>query len=164
MFLKSQKAFAFFLDFGLALMLVLAVLLAACQTTTTQSVTLPDLTQTSSVGIPITGGATVIVDQNDELGQILVDDLGMTLYTNKDDSPGHSNCVGECMTGWMPMLASSMPVAGEGVPGKLGVISRDDGALQVTYNGLPLYYSTKDTQPGDANGLSIDNEWSVVLL
>ena len=37
--------------------------------------------------------------------------------------------------------------------GKLGTITRDDGTLQVTYNGLPLYFFKNDKAPGDANGI-----------
>ena len=37
--------------------------------------------------------------------------------------------------------------------GKLGTITRDDGTLQVTYNGLPLYFFKNDKAPGDANGV-----------
>ena len=40
-----------------------------------------------------------------------------------------------------------------GVTGKLGTITRDDGTLQVTYNGKPLYYFKNDKAPGDANGI-----------
>ena len=164
MFLKNSKTFPFLLDFGLAIMLVLAIILAACQTTSHQTATLPDLTQTSGVGIPVTGSATVMAFDHASLGKILVDSQGMTLYTNKDDSPGKSNCIGECLLGWAPVTASGMPTVGQGVTGKLGVVTRDDGTLQVTYNGLPLYYYTKDARPGDANGQGVDNVWNVVKL
>jgi predicted lipoprotein with Yx(FWY)xxD motif len=39
------------------------------------------------------------------------------------------------------------------VTGKLATITRDDGSLQVTYNGLPLYFFKNDKAPGDANGV-----------
>jgi predicted lipoprotein with Yx(FWY)xxD motif len=38
------------------------------------------------------------------------------------------------------------------VTGALATISRDDGSLQVTYKGLPLYFFHKDSKPGDTNG------------
>ena len=37
--------------------------------------------------------------------------------------------------------------------GTLATITRDDGSLQVTYNGLPLYFFQGDKAPGDLNGV-----------
>ena len=36
--------------------------------------------------------------------------------------------------------------------GQLGTITRNDGSLQVTYKGLPLYFFHSDSKPGDTNG------------
>ena len=45
--------------------------------------------------------------------------------------------------------------------GTLGTITRaDTGALQVTYNGLPLYFFKSDSKPGDAKGVYTD--WAAV--
>jgi predicted lipoprotein with Yx(FWY)xxD motif len=44
-------------------------------------------------------------------------------------------------------------MAGTGVSGTLATITRaDDGSLQVTYNGLPLYFFSGDKAAGDATG------------
>ena len=52
-------------------------------------------------------------------------------------------------------------IAGDGVIGKLGTITRaDDGTLQVTYNGMPLYFFSGDTAAGDANG--VYTNWEAV--
>ena len=42
-----------------------------------------------------------------------------------------------------------------------GVISRDDGREQVTYNGLPLYYFANDKAPGDTKGQGVGGVWFV---
>ena len=34
----------------------------------------------------------------------------------------------------------------------LVTITRDDGTIQVTYNGLPLYHYSGDSPPGDTTG------------
>jgi predicted lipoprotein with Yx(FWY)xxD motif len=82
---------------------------------------------------------------------------GMTVYTFTKDvkDSGKSACSGQCLTTWpaLTVSAGATPAAGTGVTGKLGTITRDDGTLQVTYNGLPLYFFKNDNAPGDANGV-----------
>jgi len=47
------------------------------------------------------------------------------------------------------------------VTGKLGTITRaDSGVLQVTYNGVPLYFYSGDHAAGDSNGIYTD--WNAV--
>jgi len=50
--------------------------------------------------------ATVGVDANNTLGQILVDAQGRTLYLFEADSPMKSACTGACAGDWMPLLPS----------------------------------------------------------
>ena len=83
---------------------------------------------------------------------------GMTVYTYAKDiaNSGTSACTGGCITRWpaLTVPAGSTPTAATGITGKLGTITRtDDGTLQVTYNGLPLYFYSGDKTPGDANGI-----------
>jgi predicted lipoprotein with Yx(FWY)xxD motif len=52
--------------------------------------------------------------------------------------------------------AGQTPVAGTGVTGSLGTFTRADGTIQVTYNGLPLYYWVSDTKAGDTTGQGIN--------
>ena len=75
-----------------------------------------------------------------------------------------SNCTGQCADNWPPLLVgdNASLAAGEGVTGELGTIERGNGALQVTYNGLPLYYWSGDTAPGDADGQGFNDVWFVV--
>ncbi|MCH8062882.1 MAG: hypothetical protein IH861_10300 [Chloroflexi bacterium] len=97
-----------------------------------------------------------------ELGSILADADGNTLYLFMNDEREKSNCSGGCATAWPPLLTDGDPVAGEGVDeGRLGTIARDDGGTQVTFNGWPLYYFVSDEAPGDTNGQAIDNWWVV---
>jgi len=91
----------------------------------------------------------------------------MTVYTFDKDVAGSgvSNCTGDCLTAWpaLTVAAGQTPTGGAGVTGTLGAITRaDNGALQVTYNGLPLYFFFKDTKPGDANG--IYPNWKAIVL
>jgi predicted lipoprotein with Yx(FWY)xxD motif len=93
------------------------------------------------------GGGTVLVAGSD----------GMTLYQFSSDTAnsGTSACTGGCISKWpaLTVPAGSTPSAGTGARGKLGTIVRTDGgALQVTYNGFPVYFFSGDTAPGDTNG------------
>jgi predicted lipoprotein with Yx(FWY)xxD motif len=89
----------------------------------------------------------------------------MTLYTFANDEAGVSNCADECAEAWPPFTVGSADalVAPEGLPGELGTIERADGALQVTYNGLPVYFYDEDEAPGDTLGNGVGDVWSVAL-
>jgi len=112
--------------------------------------------------MPVTGGVEIKVSSSTDLGDFLVDEKGMTLYLFTKDTPGVSNCSGSCLTAWPPLLTTDEPRAGDGVTGKLGTITRDDGSLQVTYNDMPLYYYVTDVKPGDTTGQDVGGVWFVV--
>ncbi len=101
-----------------------------------------------------------------KLGPILTDGNGMTLYTFKNDKMDVSNCSGTCANNWPAFTVAQgvMPTVGQGVTGKVATFTRPDGKIQVTYDGMPLYYFIKDTAPGDTKGEKLLNLWSVVML
>jgi predicted lipoprotein with Yx(FWY)xxD motif len=84
---------------------------------------------------------------------------GMTVYYFEKDvqGSGTSACLTGCITKWpaLTVPAGTTPTGGTGVTAsKLGTITRpDDGTLQVTYDGKPLYFFSGDTKPGDSNGV-----------
>ena len=101
---------------------------------------------------------------SDDLGTYLVDAEGMTLYYfTRDVTPGLSVCFGGCLEAWPPLLVGEGEElqAGEGVTGTLGAVPRDDGTMQATYRGRPLYYWQGDTAPGETNGEGVGNVWFV---
>jgi predicted lipoprotein with Yx(FWY)xxD motif len=111
------------------------------------------------------GGLTVDAKPVGTVGTVLVASNGMTLYTFTDDvkDSGKSACTGQCIATWpaLTVPAGGTPTGGTAVTGTLGTITReDDGTLQVTYNGLPLYFFANDKAPGDANG--VYEKWEVV--
>ena len=115
----------------------------------------------------LTGGlpeaATLILAESETLGSYLTDADGLALYTFSRDVPGTSNCYEQCAVAWPPLLAEEGAelTAGEGVPGELGTTQRDDGDVQVTYNGWPLYYWINDEAPGDTTGHNVGNVWAI---
>lgn len=108
---------------------------------------------------PAASGATVDAKEVGSLGTVLVaGSSGMTLYIFTSDvkDSGKSACSGGCIQKWPALIvtAGGTPTGGAGVTGELGTITReDDGTLQVTYDGLPLYFYEDDKAPGDANGV-----------
>lgn len=107
-------------------------------------------------------GADVAVAEGD-LGHILVDAEGLTLYAFTRDSAEQSACTGGCSDIWPPLTVEEDPVAGEGVnTDMLGTLTRGDGGIQVTYNGHPLYTYSEDMGPGDTNGQGFGGSWFVV--
>lgn len=155
----------------LATVVALALFLAACggddtgdtttaapETTTTSAETTTTTVETST-GAPAAGEAVTV--GSSDLGDILVDGSGNTLYLFLPDAQGPSVCYDDCEANWPPLVAEA--AGGEGVDGSLlGTAARNDGSEQVTYNGWPLYYFAADGGPGDVNGQGINDIWFVV--
>jgi predicted lipoprotein with Yx(FWY)xxD motif len=110
--------------------------------------------------------ATVEAKPVGTLGTVLVaGSNGMTVYVFTKDTKdsGTSACTGQCIATWpaLTVPAGGTPIAGAGITGTLGTITRpDDASLQVTYDGLPLYFFKNDKAPGDANG--VYENWEAV--
>ena len=111
-----------------------------------------------------TMGVTVEASMGTSMGEFLTDSKGMTLYTFKNDKPGESTCYNACAQLWPPLTVAKgeQPTLAQGLAGKLGTIQRTDGTYQVTYNDMPLYYYSQDTQAGQTNGEGYKNLWSIV--
>jgi predicted lipoprotein with Yx(FWY)xxD motif len=108
-----------------------------------------------------TGGSGEIAVETSDLGDILVDGEGMTLYVFDNDTDENSTCYDDCEANWPPLTEDV--TAGEGVDESLlGTSEREDGTQQVTYAGKPLYYYAADQAPGDTNGQGVGDVWWVV--
>ncbi|MEP6637974.1 MAG: hypothetical protein ABJC39_01375 [Chloroflexota bacterium] len=110
-------------------------------------------------------GATIEAKSVGSIGNVIVaGSNGMTVYTFTQDTKdgGKSACNSGCADTWPPLTVASgaTPTAGTGATGTLATITRDDGTIQVTYNGLPLYFFKNDHAPGDANG--VYTNWEAV--
>ncbi len=92
-----------------------------------------------------------------DLGRILVDARGRTLYLFARDRNGKSACSGSCAVYWPPLIAAGKPLAVAGAKASLlGTTRRADGRRQVTYRHHPLYRYSGDTQKGQADGQGLD--------
>jgi predicted lipoprotein with Yx(FWY)xxD motif len=106
----------------------------------------------TSTETPSSTSATVDVAKTD-LGNVLVDSQGRTLYMFLADKGTTSECSGACATNWPPVEVSGSPSAGNGAESSmLGTTARSDGKTQVTYNGHPVYTFQGDKKAGDTNG------------
>ena len=134
---------------------------AAAAATDAPAATRPPQRAPAATDAPAAGGATVMTAESD-LGTILVDGNGKTLYMFMPDNQGASTCTGGCLEAWPALLGPA--VAGEGADASLlGTAARpDDGTQQVTYNGWPLYYFAQDAAPGDVNGQGASDVWYVM--
>jgi predicted lipoprotein with Yx(FWY)xxD motif/plastocyanin len=144
-----------------------ALALAACSgetaaPTDAQEPTSPAVTEAPAS--PDAATATVNVAEHPEFGTYLVGPDGRALYLFTQDSADTSVCTGDCATAWPPLTAdgSGAVSAGEGVPGTLATITRDDGTMQVAYDGIPLYYFQADAAAGDTNGQGVNGVWFLV--
>lgn len=149
---------------GLAGLVLIAVLAAACSSvaTTIPATSAPAASAPSSTAgssAPSSAGSTnVVVNMaSTSLGPVLTSASGLTLYVHAGDSATTSTCTGGCATAWPPLAvpAGSSATAGTGVTGTLGTLTRADGTIQVTYNGMPLYGWKSDTKPGDVTGQGV---------
>jgi predicted lipoprotein with Yx(FWY)xxD motif len=87
------------------------------------------------------------------LGLILVNARGHTLYLFAKDRNARSSCNGSCARFWPPLLSRGKPTAGPGVKASLlSTTKRSNGSLQVTYNRHPLYTYANDKQAGQTKG------------
>jgi predicted lipoprotein with Yx(FWY)xxD motif len=111
------------------------------------------------------GSANAVLATTDSaLGKIVVDGKGRTVYVFDKDTAGsgQSACSGECLAKWPAVTADSQSPAVDGVSGDVATITRDDGTMQVTLNGLPLYLYAGDAQAGDVTGQGVGQVWWVV--
>lgn len=136
----------------------IALITTACGGTTSTATASPTSSPTASpVASPAATGTKIAVAANAKLGQILVDDKGMTVYLFVADTGTASTCYTSCATIWPPLLTNGAPQAGTGADASLlGTTTRNDGKVEVTYAGHPLYYFVQDKASGDATGQGVN--------
>ncbi|MFD9542880.1 SCO0930 family lipoprotein [Streptomyces sp. NPDC060022] len=109
---------------------------------------------------PKAAGQLAVWDSK-ELGKVLTDSAGFTLYRFDKDtaSPPKSNCEGDCAKTW-PVVPADDATAAAGTDAELmGEVTRADGTKQLTIAGWPMYRYAKDTGPGEANGQGVGGTW-----
>lgn len=96
-----------------------------------------------------------------DLGSILVDAEGFTLYIFTNDTGGESTCYDACADTWPP-VPGDVTVSPDLDASIFGTTTREDGSEQLTVNGMPLYLYAPDAAPGDTTGQGVGGVWFVV--
>jgi predicted lipoprotein with Yx(FWY)xxD motif len=162
----------------LALSSALVLVLAACASEGGSSTTAGDVTTTArdvttTAGAVTTtrgdattttagaGGEGGIHASETDLGTILVDDQGFTLYAFANDTDGESTCYDSCAENW-PAVPGDSEIGGDLDAALFATTARTDGTEQLTVSGQPLYRFTPDAAPGDVGGQGVGGVWFVV--
>jgi predicted lipoprotein with Yx(FWY)xxD motif len=134
---------------------------ASARTATTPQSPATAATPTSSTPAaqPSGSNVSVISTNHTQDGTLITAIDGRTAYyfqPDKNSSAAHaksSTCYNACATVWPPVLATATPSAsGSAKASLIGLTKRTDGTMQVTYNGLPLYYYAADQKAGQVTG------------
>jgi predicted lipoprotein with Yx(FWY)xxD motif len=157
---------------GLSVMLLLAACTEAAQSTAPSESAAASMAESMAESEPaesmaesepaesMADDASVLV-ANSDLGEILTDAEGNTIYFFANDSEDTSTCAGDCAANWPPVPTEGSPTAGEGVDAELGTTEATDGTTMLTVNGFPAYYFAGDSAPGDTNGQGVGDVWWV---
>jgi predicted lipoprotein with Yx(FWY)xxD motif len=98
-----------------------------------------------------------------DLGKVLVDVNGNTLYGFTDDMNGTSSCSGACASNWPPLTVTAGWNVGSGLDqATFHTITRSDGQVQLVAGQWPLYTYAGDSKPGDVNGQGSLGKWFAV--
>ncbi|MFF7177436.1 SCO0930 family lipoprotein [Streptomyces sp. NPDC008121] len=110
---------------------------------------------------PASPAGQLVAADTKQLGEVLTDSKGFTLYRFDKDSanPPRATCEGDCVKAW-PVVspAGAKPPAGVD-SALLGEVTRADGTKQLTVDGWPMYRYAKDARPGDVNGQGVGGTW-----
>ena len=146
--------------------LVVGVALFASACSTASATAASDVAGATAAPAQALSAITLASTNDPAMGAYLTGQNGMTLYVLTKDGPDMSTCTGSCATNWPPLtVAAGAAITGPGgAPGAFAMITRADGAIQVTYNHMPLYYYGGDSKAGDALGQGTKNVWFVAPL
>lgn len=95
---------------------------------------------------------------------ININQAALYRFDNDTANPSQSACNDDCAAQWPPVTikqGGNVYLAGVS-PQRIGAIQRQDGRIQITVGGWPVYRYAGDTKPGDLNGQGIGGTWFAV--
>jgi predicted lipoprotein with Yx(FWY)xxD motif len=129
--------------------------------TTTTTATTPEAPADGTTEPEEAAGVAITTAETD-LGEILVDGEGLTLYVFLSDGPGESTCEDACAEAWPPVPGDDVTDDLASGSAEIGTITRSDGSQQAAIGDRPLYYFVGDEAPGETNGQGLNGVWWVV--
>ena len=112
-------------------------------------------------------GATLTIDgevhtlmrdpETNEFVAKMVNKADFSLYTFDNDTAGVSNCEGDCLATWPPLIADKTDDASA----PFSIITRSNGSKQWALNDMPLYFFTPDETADDIKGENVKSIWHV---
>jgi predicted lipoprotein with Yx(FWY)xxD motif len=112
------------------------------------------------------GRATITTSRFTDLGTVLVDGDGRTLYASSADERDEVSCDPHtpCLISWPPITVApgvSPRARGGARQSLLGTIPGvEPGKRIVTYDGKPLYHRVSDVFPGETTGQALFDQGS----
>lgn len=154
--------------FPITIVLLLAMIVAACGSSTGSGGSTPTPAATTSAPVATTPAApaaavmTATATVSGKSVTILTNAQGMTLYYFTPDTATTSACTGGCANAWPPLLSTGTgtPTSATTLPSTLSVVTTTNGS-QIAYNGHLLYTYSGDTAPGQTTGEGKSGKWFV---
>jgi len=98
-----------------------------------------------------------------ELGGVLVDARGHTLYAFTKDANGASTCYDGCADAWPAVIVNGQIAVADGLAADaFSLVDRDGGDKQLKTGKWPLYTFSGDDAPGDFKGQGSGGVWFAV--
>jgi predicted lipoprotein with Yx(FWY)xxD motif len=148
---------------GGALFFAAALALSACGSDAAPiAVAAADTTADAAAAAPeaeATESAALVGTASSDLGDILVDANGLSLYGFLDDTEGLPTCDGACADAWPPVFTDSAELPAGLDASVFSVVERNDGSFQLKAGAWPLYLFAGDGAPGDVNGQGSGDVW-----
>lgn len=157
--------------------LVLAIALTGCggspgASSTSSSATSPSPAASSPASSAASGAASSsasataaeLKTASSSVGERVVAANGKSVYVFTKDvkGSGKSACTGGCAASWPAVTTTSGTPAVVGVSGTIGTIPTADGKMQITINGMPVYFYSKDEDSSDTYGQGVGGVWFLV--
>lgn len=118
--------------------------------------------ETTTGGSGAASGEAVVGTAETDLGTILVDANGRTLYAFTPDSAGEPTCVDACADAWPPAIIEGDLAVGDLDASVFSLVEHPAGGQQLKAGDWPLYLFAGDAAPGDVNGHGSGGVWFAV--